>query len=512
MHAGTLEAEVRSGAPVVHLIGATPEALGHELFGRYERQVELSQGRAVYLKPAEHGLPQARLSFSNGGRWTIRSPTHPRKITLTARDAALAPDHVTSMWRLSDLELYRDGLNAPHVQCVTADALAAVLAAAPKTLLLCGPTPDDLCQRHLGLYERTDELVHGRPVYAQQERQAGTSAAAASTFDAKLWCANEGWFVGPPGSVGDASGYVYAKAAQPLPTLVGAGGWRVAAGAGLGWRDAAELRMVHGDELEQMKTATPRVVHLVGTTPSAQGFSRFGMYHLDESNPVNHRPAYRLADGGESALWWCCGKGGGRWFCGGAGLLGGSRGSFASGRTAALRPNDAAPHLWRVADGSNGWKDAPLVRLLTDVELEQVRCPQPRATEPALPAATRRGAAAPPCPAECCLFSLSPPPPAHLAAAPRRSRAAALPRGHEAARRPRHLHAPRVAHQRAPCLPLRSAGSSRQQQRLQWYGRRRVAAACIFGARRCVARGGAALVASRALRRRRRLAHRLARG
>ena len=62
----------------------------------------------------------------------------------------------------------------------------------------------------------------------------------------------------------------YAKIAQPLPSLVPAGSWRVAAGAGLGWRDAPELRAVVGAELERMLTTTPRVVHLVGSTHSAQ--------------------------------------------------------------------------------------------------------------------------------------------------------------------------------------------------------------------------------------------------
>jgi hypothetical protein len=62
----------------------------------------------------------------------------------------------------------------------------------------------------------------------------------------------------------------YAKIAQPLPSLVPAGSWRVAAGAGLGWRDAPELRAVVGAELERMLTTTPRVVHLVGSTHSTQ--------------------------------------------------------------------------------------------------------------------------------------------------------------------------------------------------------------------------------------------------
>ena len=75
---------------------------------------------------------------------------------------------------------------------------------------------------------------------------------------------------------------------------------------------------------------------------------------------------------GESALWWCSGKGGGRWFCGGSGLLGTARGSFASGRTAALRPIDVPEGAWRVADGSNGWKDVPSVRLLTEAAMAQV--------------------------------------------------------------------------------------------------------------------------------------------
>jgi hypothetical protein len=52
--------------------------------------------------------------------------------------------------------------------------------------------------------------------------------------------------------------------------MVPAGSWRVAAGAGLGWRDAPELRAVVGAELERMLTTTPRVVHLVGSTHSAQ--------------------------------------------------------------------------------------------------------------------------------------------------------------------------------------------------------------------------------------------------
>ena len=75
---------------------------------------------------------------------------------------------------------------------------------------------------------------------------------------------------------------------------------------------------------------------------------------------------------GESALWWCSGKGGGRWFCGGSGLIGNARGSFASGRTAALRPIDVPEGAWRVADGSNGWKDVPSVRLLTEAAMAQV--------------------------------------------------------------------------------------------------------------------------------------------
>jgi hypothetical protein len=395
-----LEAAVLATAPILHVIGYTPEALGHDMFGRYERQVELSNGRAVYLKPAEQGAPQTRLSFTPGGRWSIRAPTQPKKITFAARDSELAPHLISAIWRISDTELYREGLNAPHVRCVTSAEMERVVAGAPPFLLLYGPTPDDLCQRHLGRFELTDEIVHGRPVYALCERVIGGSSSAApsapaasgaaavtalpgaaaavtaapgaaavtaaptvttaatvtptaapatapdtstSGCEVKLWCAHEGWFVGPAASVGEASGYMYAKIAQPLPSMVPAGSWRVAAGAGLGWRDAPELRAVVGAELERMLTTTPRVVHLVGSTHSAQGFSRFGRYEIDETTLINHRPAYRLAGGGESALWWCSGKGGGRWFCGGSGLIGNARGSFASGRTAALRRHCSRP-------------------------------------------------------------------------------------------------------------------------------------------------------------------------
>ena len=71
----------------------------------------------------------------------------------------------------------------------------------------------------------------------------------------------------------------YAKIAQPLPSLVPAGSWRVAAGAGLGWRDAPELRAVVGAELERMLTTTPRVVHLVGSTHSAQVMAPSWLLH-----------------------------------------------------------------------------------------------------------------------------------------------------------------------------------------------------------------------------------------
>ena len=114
------------------------------------------------------------------------------------------------------------------------------------SLIRYGPTPDDLCQRHLGRFELTDEIVHGRPVYALCERVIGGSSSAApsapaapgaaavtagptvttaatvtptaapatapdtstSGCEVKLWCAQEGWFVGPSASVGEASGYM----------------------------------------------------------------------------------------------------------------------------------------------------------------------------------------------------------------------------------------------------------------------------------------------------------------
>ena len=178
-----------------------------------EWQVELSNGRAVYLKPAEHGAPQARaslmslmmtlipcliraehgapqtrdalrshlaictspttsqlhtshlhttphrssrspwrpphllllytrshsqtrLSFTPGGRWSIRAPTQPKKITFSARDSELAPHLISAIWRISDLELYRDGLNAPHVRVVTSDEMERVVAGAPTPFLL----------------------------------------------------------------------------------------------------------------------------------------------------------------------------------------------------------------------------------------------------------------------------------------------------------------------------------------------------------------------------------------
>ena len=172
-----------------------------------EWQVELSNGRAVYLKPAEHGAPQARaslmslmmtlipcliraehgapqtrdalrshlavcappsshlasshlasshhtspqlalttapspthsqtrLSFTPGGRWSIRAPTKPKKITFSARDSELAPHLISAIWRISDLELYRDGLNAPHVRVVTSDEMERVVAGAPTPFLL----------------------------------------------------------------------------------------------------------------------------------------------------------------------------------------------------------------------------------------------------------------------------------------------------------------------------------------------------------------------------------------
>ena len=35
-----LETAVLATAPTLHVIGYTPEALGHDMFGRYERQVD----------------------------------------------------------------------------------------------------------------------------------------------------------------------------------------------------------------------------------------------------------------------------------------------------------------------------------------------------------------------------------------------------------------------------------------------------------------------------------------
>ena len=90
---------------------------------------------------------------------------------------------------------------------------------ARATLLLLGPTPGELCARYLGLYELQSSadlqsvatgraLVNGRPVYAQQGKKG--------VLDARLWYAHHSWFVGPPASVGDASGSLHAKAATPL--------------------------------------------------------------------------------------------------------------------------------------------------------------------------------------------------------------------------------------------------------------------------------------------------------
>ena len=97
---------------------------------------------------AQHGAPphllllytrshsQTRLSFTPGGRWSIRAPTQPKKITFSARDSELAPHLISAIWRISDLELYRDGLNAPHVRVVTSDEMERVVAGAPTPFLL----------------------------------------------------------------------------------------------------------------------------------------------------------------------------------------------------------------------------------------------------------------------------------------------------------------------------------------------------------------------------------------
>ena len=79
---------------------------------------------------------QTRLSFTPGGRWSIRAPTQPKKITFSARDSELAPHLISAIWRISDLELYRDGLNAPHVRVVTSDEMERVVAGAPTPFLL----------------------------------------------------------------------------------------------------------------------------------------------------------------------------------------------------------------------------------------------------------------------------------------------------------------------------------------------------------------------------------------
>ena len=79
---------------------------------------------------------QTRLSFTPGGRWSIRAPTQPKKITFSARDSELAPHLISAIWRISDTELYRDGLNAPHVRCVTSAEMERVVAGAPPFLLL----------------------------------------------------------------------------------------------------------------------------------------------------------------------------------------------------------------------------------------------------------------------------------------------------------------------------------------------------------------------------------------
>ena len=98
---------------------------------------------------AHHGAPppppshlftrahsQTRLSFTPGGRWSIRAPTQPKKITFAARDSELAPHLISAIWRISDTELYREGLNAPHVRCVTTAEMERVVAGAPPFLLL----------------------------------------------------------------------------------------------------------------------------------------------------------------------------------------------------------------------------------------------------------------------------------------------------------------------------------------------------------------------------------------
>ena len=123
---------LRHAMPCVHTSPSSHLASSHHTYAARAHHGALPHLLLLYTR--SHS--QTRLSFTPGGRWSIRAPTQPKKITFSARDSELAPHLISAIWRISDLELYRDGLNAPHVRVVTSDEMERVVAGAPTPFLL----------------------------------------------------------------------------------------------------------------------------------------------------------------------------------------------------------------------------------------------------------------------------------------------------------------------------------------------------------------------------------------
>lgn len=266
------------------------------------------------------------------------------------RGAQPTPDVAGAHWEVVSAD-GKEWAEAPGVRCISGEAVQAGLDAAPKTMALVGSTPHHLQRDCLGLFERTDKIVNGYPLYALVGNE---------TRDL-LWHVGSCWIVGNRPDIGSNVGGMVACDGALRPDAVQAP-WAVM-GLQNEWVAAPNVEVIVGSKLNFELSSAARTVALVGATPRAQnGF--LGVFER-MTRTVNGLATYRMKSDDPDAppvlLWHA-----------NACWLVGSMAESSSHRDGAqLRVSDGALRpecieaMWEVWDDKqDAWVEAPALRCL----------------------------------------------------------------------------------------------------------------------------------------------------
>ena len=385
------------GVSSVYLAGSTPHGGSIDVFGRYDRQDRMLNGRFVYAKTGTNfTLHHALTGWWLAGN-ALYNDDNANSGTFGVEDDALFPEDIASTWQEADPDSDHEyGWRAAgQLRCVVDEPRSrpGLPPPQPPPPLPAQPPPRQPRQQPslppstlhhaadfvvingtvtnrsystLGSYVRLNSMSNGRYTYTNNVKD----------FELKLWHAESGhWQVGPAADVGMSRGLLSAADEAMVPEDIRAT-W-LAIGPNGRLEDAPELTCVVGDDnvvaqvaIEIIQKGLDHRVCICGSETKCDGLFHYKVveppaetcekhdysewdYVVTVGNRIVHEH-----ESGKQLLWYSASNE--HWICGDLADEGTDRGILAVPH-AALLPEDVT-ETWLKSSPTSEWLVTPSIR------------------------------------------------------------------------------------------------------------------------------------------------------